>query len=158
MRVGYAALVCASAVLPAFAQTIADMAPREGWDVRPSSRSYDDLLEATRAAIAAAGLAVVTEAGPTEAAARRGITIPGNRVIGAFNNHYAIRVLELSTPAMIEAPIRLYVTENADGTATLSWKRPSTVFAPYMDEAPGLAEIAAELDRAFAGIADAALR
>ena len=143
------ALICLIAT-PA----LADMAPRPGWSVTPTGKPYDALLEATRDAITAEGLFVVTQAGPTEAAARRGIEIPGNRVIGAFNNDYAVRVLRLSTPAMIEAPIRFYVTETPGGTATLSYKRPSTVFAPYFDEAgPGLAQIAAELDATFAEIA-----
>ena len=63
-------------------------------------------------------------------------------------------ILATSTAAMIEAPIRFYVTENADGTATLSYKLPSTVFAPYLDEGGAdLAALAAELDRHFAAIA-----
>ena len=132
----------------------AEMAQRPGWAVTPTAKPYDALVAATRDAITAGGLFVVTQAGPTEAAARRGIEIPGNRVIGAFNNDYAVRVLRLSTPAMIEAPIRFYVTEQPDGTGTLSYKLPSTVFAPYVDEAgPGLAQIAAELDGIFAEIA-----
>jgi uncharacterized protein (DUF302 family) len=43
-------------------------------------------------------------------------------------------VLGASVAAGIEAPIRIYVTENQDGTATLSYKKPSAVFAPYADE------------------------
>ena len=75
-------------------------------------------------------------------------------MIGVFNNDFAVRVLATSTAAMIEAPIRFYVTENADGTATLSYKLPSTVFAPYLDEGGAdLAALAAELDRHFAAIA-----
>ena len=75
-------------------------------------------------------------------------------MIGVFNNDFAVRVLATSTAAMIEAPIRFYVTENADGTATLSYKLPSTVFAPYLDESGAdLAALAAELDRHFAAIA-----
>ncbi len=133
---------------------IAEMAARPGWSVTPTAKTYDDLVQATGDAVTAGGLAVVTQAGPTQAAARRGIEIPGNRVIGAFNNDYAVRILRLSTPAMIEAPIRFYVTEDSDGTATLSYKLPSTVLAPYVDEAgPELADIAAELDAAFAEIA-----
>ena len=74
-------------------------------------------------------------------------------MIGLFNNIYAVNVLNLSTAAMIEAPIRVYVTENADGTATLSYKLPSTVFGPYMHEAgPELATLASELDAIFAAI------
>ena len=137
----------------------AEMAPREGWFVGVSSKSHADLVTATRAAIKQHGLIVVTQAGPTKAAKSRGIDIPGNLVIGAFNNDFAVRVLALSTPAMIEAPIRFYVTENADGTATLSYKMPSAVFAPYVADArPGLPDIAAELDAKFADIAATALK
>ncbi|WP_306418066.1 DUF302 domain-containing protein [Jannaschia formosa] len=96
-------------------------------------------------------------AGPPATAAQRGIEIPGNRVLGLFNNDLAVRVLRLSTAAMIEAPIRVYVTENADGTATLSYIRPSIRLAPYAEGALGLDGIAAELDAASAAD-DAATR
>jgi uncharacterized protein (DUF302 family) len=142
---------------PVAAQTVADMADRPGWSVIRTDAPFADLVEATKAAVVAHGMAVVTEAGPTEAAARRGVTIPGNRVIGAFNNVFAVRLLEQSTAAMIEAPLRLYVTENADGSATLSYRLPSEVLAPYAAEAPGVAGIAAELDAVFAAIAASAV-
>lgn len=147
--------------LAASASTLAagEIAPRDGWVVQPVDKPYAELVEAVKAATARNGMGVVTEAGPTEAAAQRGVTIPGNRVIGVFNNDFAVRVLEVSTAAMIEAPIRFYVTESADGTATLSYKTPSFVFAPYMDEGgAALAELAAALDARFAAIADEASR
>ncbi|MEM7711473.1 MAG: DUF302 domain-containing protein [Pseudomonadota bacterium] len=150
------ALISILAAPPLAAQEVADMAPRDGWEVIDTDLTFEALVEAVRAGAAAEGLAVVTQAGPTGAAAARGIDIPGNRVIGLYNNDFAVRVLRLSTPAMIEAPIRMYVTEDGDGTATLSWKRPSSVFAPYMDDAPGLDTIAAELDDAFAAVGRAA--
>jgi len=146
-----AGLVLAFGVLQAQAGSIA---PRAGWAVHDTSQSYPGLLASTKAAIKAEGMFLVTEAGPTEAAKQRGITIPGNRVLGVFRNDYAVRALARSTAAMIEAPIRLYVTENADGTASLSYKTPSAVFAPYLDEGGAeLKAIAAELDTVFAAIA-----
>ncbi len=33
--------------------------------------------------------------------------------------------------AGIEAPLRFYLTESADGTATLTVQKPSATFAPY---------------------------
>lgn len=136
-----------------------DMAPRPGWAVHPTGKSYDVLIGDLRAAVKAAGFAVVTQAGPTDAAKRRGIDIPGNRVLGVFNNVYAVRTLEVSTAAMIEAPIRFYVTENSDGTATLSYKLPTTVFAPYAEDGGAtLTDIATELDAAFAAMAEAAVK
>jgi uncharacterized protein (DUF302 family) len=140
-----------------WASDVADMAPRDGWVVAPSAKAFDALVEDTRAAAQGAGLAIVTQAGPTGAAAQRGITIPGNRVIGVFNNDFAVRILRLSTAAMIEAPLRLYVTENADGTATLSYKIPSAVFAPYDGPEGALGDIAKDLDALFDDITRAAL-
>lgn len=132
----------------------ADMAARDGWSVTPTDKAYDQLIADVKSAAKSNKMGVVTQAGPTGAAKARGVTIPGNRVIGLFNNVYAVNILNLSTAAMIEAPVRVYVTENSDGTATLSYKLPSTVFAPYMEEAgPELAKLASELDTIFAAIA-----
>ncbi len=136
---------------------LAEMVARDGWSVTRTEKAYDILIDDLKSAVKENGFGVVTQAGPTGAAKRRGITIPGNRVIGVFNNAYAVRTLALSTAAMIEAPIRFYVTENADGTATLSYKLPSTVFSPYVPEAGAALEtVAAELDAIFAKIAGAA--
>lgn len=132
----------------------AQVQPRDGWQVIDTDLGHAALLDQLLAAVAQEGMGVVTQAGPTGAARQRGIEIPENRVVGVFNNDFAVRVLALSTAAMIEAPVRFYVTEDADGTATLSWKEPSFVFAPYADEGGAeLADIAAELDRRFAAIA-----
>lgn len=150
-----AALLLPLLAIPVFADGVE---ARDGWAVHPTSYDYQTLLSRTQEAVRESSLAIVTEAGPTQAAANRGVTIPGNRVIGAFNNVYAVRILELSPEAMIEAPIRLYVTENSDGTATLSYKTPSFVFSPYMEGAdPDLAVAAAELDAIFAAVAAEAL-
>ncbi|MEM8655584.1 MAG: DUF302 domain-containing protein [Pseudomonadota bacterium] len=151
-----AALIALALTLMPLA-ALAEMAPRDGWSVTPTAKSYDQLIADVKAAAKANKMGIVTQAGPTGAAKARGVTIPGNRVIGLFNNVYAVNILNLSTAAMIEAPVRVYVTENADGTATLSYKLPSTVFAPYVDEAgPELATLATELDTIFAAIAQEA--
>jgi len=151
IRLVVLALLAAAIASPALSGSVP---LREGWFVRDTAKSYERLLEDTRAAIKAEGMFLVTEAGPTDAAANRGIEIPGNRVLGVFRNDYAVRAIRLSVPAMIEAPVRLYVTENPDGTATLSYKRPSHVFRPYAAEAgPDLMALALELDDVFAAIA-----
>ena len=130
---------------------------RDGWVVMHTAKDYNTLISDVKSAVKANGMGVVTQAGPTGAAAGRGVTIPGNRVIGVFNNKFAVDILKLSTAAMIEAPIRMYVTENADGTATLSYKTPSLVFAPYLDEGgAALAGLASDLDARFAAIAGVA--
>lgn len=146
------------ALLPALAKA-GEVGPREGWRVVPTALAYPELLERLLAAVPEEGMGVVTQAGPTEAARARGVEIPGNRVVGVFNNVFAVAILQRSTAAMIEAPLRFYVTENDDGTATLSWKMPSFVFAPYRDEGGDeLAAISAELDGKFDAIAARATR
>ena len=130
------------------------VAPRDGWAVHDTAKPYKQLIGDLKRAVKSNGMFVVTQAGPTDAAKKRGITIPGNRVIGVYNNDFAVRAVRLSVAAMIEAPIRFYVTEDQDGTATLSYKTPSRVFAPYVSEAgPDLAALAKELDTIFANIA-----
>lgn len=62
----------------------------------------------------------------------------------------------MPTPSTSPRPIHVYVTENADGTATRSYKTLSAALAPYAEDAPGLAAIAAEIDTAFATVARAA--
>ncbi len=131
----------------------AEMTARDGWSVTRTTKPFGQLVDDVKSAAKANKMGVVTQAGPTGAAKKRGITIPGNRVIGLFNNVYAVNILNLSTAAMIEAPIRMYVTENEDGTATLSYKLPSTVFAPYADDAgPELTKLASELDTIFSAV------
>ena len=86
------------------AHTDENLAPREGWAVLKTDKDFQTLVKDTRTAVKAQSLIVVTQAGPTAAAKKLGITIPGNRVIGVFNNDLAGNVLETSTAAMIEAP------------------------------------------------------
>lgn len=134
--------------LPAFAD-VTDITPREGWVVTPTNKPYAQVIADLKTAANIHRMGIVTEAGPTDAAAARGITIPGNRVIGLFNNALAVQILNIDTHAMIEAPIRVYVTENTTGTATLSYKLPSSIFAAYSND---LQSITAELDQTFAAI------
>lgn len=136
---------------PAMADSVAE---REGWQVIATDKPYQVLVDDLKAAIKAEKMLLVTQASASAGAKGRGLTIPGNRVMGVYRNDYAIRMLEASVAAGIEAPIRFYVTEDTGGTATLSWKTPSFVFAPYMEEGgDALAELAAELDGVFQTIA-----
>ena len=62
--------------------------PRDGWVVMPTSKPYAQLVTDVVAAVKANKMGVVTQAGPTGAAKKRGIDIPGSRIIGIFNNVY----------------------------------------------------------------------
>lgn len=131
-----------------------EIAPRDGWVVIETEKTHSTLVKDLKQAVTSSGMGVVTQAGPTATARARGIVIPENRVIGVFNNDFAVKILALSTAAMIEAPVRFYVTETAQQTATLSYKKPSHVFAPYLAEGgPELARLASDLDVRFEQIA-----
>jgi uncharacterized protein (DUF302 family) len=95
-------------------------------------------------------MGLVAQASASRGAAARGVKIPGNAVLMVFRNDYAVRMLSASIPAGIEAPLRIYVTENADGTASITYRLPSAVFAPYQNRA--LDEMARELDAVFQNI------
>ena len=124
-----------------------------GWEVAKTRHSYANLIERLDAAVKANKMGLVTRATATLGAKALGKTIPGNMVIGVYHPRFAVRMLAASIAAGIEAPIRFYVTENADRTATLSYKTPSAVFAPYSDGGEKLTEMARELDAIFAKIA-----
>ncbi|MBG6154388.1 uncharacterized protein (DUF302 family) [Labrenzia sp. EL_13] len=150
---------CVFLLLCMTGMVLSDSVPvRDGWRVMPTEKPYQTLVDDLKSAIKAEKMLLVTQASASGGAKGRGLTIPGNRVMGVYRNDYAIRMLEASVAAGIEAPIRFYVTENSDGTATLSWKTPGFVFAPYMEEGgEALRELAAELDGVFRTIAENAV-
>ena len=110
--------------------------------------SYQQLIERLAVAVRRNRLGVVTRAGATLGAKSLGITIPGNMVIGVFAPRFAVRMLRASLPAGIEAPLRFYITGNANATAT--YRTPSSTFAPYGNAE--LDKMAQELDAIFVGI------
>jgi uncharacterized protein (DUF302 family) len=137
-------LLLALAAPTAFAQSAA---PPPGTHTAASPYGFDALAARLEKAIAANRMGLVAQASASRGAAARGVKIRGNLVLMVFRNDYAVRMLAASVPAGIEAPLRLYVTEGADGKASVAWRAPSAVFAPY-----GSAELdamARELDPIF---------
>lgn len=127
---------------------------RPGWVIERTGHGYAELIERVDAAVAASPLNVVTRASATVGAKSLGQAIPGNMVVGVFAPEFAIRLLEASVAAGIEAPLRLYITENADRTATLSYKTAAHVLAPYTEEGGSeLPVLARELDQILTEIA-----
>jgi uncharacterized protein (DUF302 family) len=151
-RLGFLAILLIAAP---FAASAAPIKERAGWRIIETDASYSELVANLEINITANKMLIVTVASASEGVKGEGLTIPGNRVIGVYRNDYAVRMLAASTAAGIEAPIRFYVTEDENGTATLSYKLPSTVFAPYFDEGGDeLRKLATELDEIFTKIAD----
>ena len=63
---------CFMAGSPLVAQSIS---PRDGWSIANSSKDFETLTKDLKAAVKDHGLRVVTQAGPTKAAAKRGIIV-----------------------------------------------------------------------------------
>lgn len=148
-------LLVALFAAPAAAAELPDTRP--GWVIERTGQGYAELIEQVDAAVAASPLKVVTRASATGGAKSLGQDIPGNMVVGVFAPQFAIRLLEASLAAGIEAPLRLYITENPDGSATLSYKTAAHALAPYAEEGgQTLKLLAAELDTILEGIAEQA--
>jgi uncharacterized protein (DUF302 family) len=158
-RIIFACAFTILAVPFAQAQTAAPAAPsalsaaRAGWIVVATPHSFAVLVTKLEETVKANKMGLVNAASASDGAKTQGFTIPGNRVVGVYRNDFARRMLEASIPAGIEAPIRFYVTENADGKASLSYVKPTSVFAPYFNGAGAdLQKVAEELDVIFAKI------
>ena len=125
-----------------------------GWVSIPTRYYFSDLAGRLESAVKAHQMNVVNSASASEGAKAQGISIPGNRVVGVFRNDFARRLLPLNLKAGIEAPIRFYLTENTDGSATLSYRTPRAIFEPYFLQSPmELQALAEELDDIFDEIA-----
>jgi uncharacterized protein (DUF302 family) len=117
---------------------------QEGKVVRTSKAPFATVAVALEQAIADQKMGLVCHANAQQGAAARGVKIPGNQVIMIFRPDFAIKMLKANVEAGIEAPIRIYLYENPDGTATITYRTPSTIFGPYRH--PDLTAIGAELD------------
>jgi len=124
--------------------------PYPGTQTVASPHSFDVLVQRLERAIADRKMGLVAQASASKGAAARGVNIPGNAVLMVFRNDFAVRMLEASVAAGLEAPLRLYVTENADGTARITYRTPSATFAPYANAQ--LDALARELDPILKGI------
>lgn len=120
-------------------------APYPGTVVINTGQPFGAYLKKLKTAIRANKMGIVAEACATCGAKNIGVTIAGNRVVMIFNPHFAVTMLKASEAAGIEAPLRLYVTENKDKTAKLTYRTPSAVFGVY--KVPELDVMAKELDR-----------
>lgn len=131
--------------------------PYSGTQTIDTGQAFDAYEQKLLASISANKMGVVAQA-CADCGARNFFKkeIAKNRVIMIFHPRFAVPMLEASVPAGIEAPLRLYVTEQKDGTARLIYRLPSHVFAPYKE--PTLDKIAVELDAIVAKIVSEAAK
>jgi uncharacterized protein (DUF302 family) len=125
----------------------------EGMISEDSDYGYQEMIERLDRAVKDHDMGVVTRASATKGVKQAfGEDIPGNMVVGVFHPRFAREMLQASVPAGIEAPIRFYITETPDGGTTLTYRKPSAVFAPWSDGNEALQDLAIELDAVFGGI------
>ena len=118
MRGGFA-FVVAGLIAGAIASLPATGA-QEGRITLNSTAPFVRVAEALERAVTEEKMGLVCHANAQRAAAGRGVTIKGNQVLMVFRNDFAVRLLAADLAAGFEAPIRIYVYENDDGTATVS--------------------------------------
>lgn len=118
-----------------------------GYRIVPTKQTFATMQERLSAAIAKAGMNAVTRASASDGAKARGVMIRGDVVIGVFRNDFATRMLEANVDAGIEAPVRIHLVEEPDGTTSLRYHLPSTVFGRYDGEA--IKSLGRELDPIF---------
>ena len=121
----------------------------EGTRVFQSSLPFDGFLARLKTSITAHKMGIVAEACADCGARKIGVEIAKNRVVMIYHPRFAVRMLKASIPAGIEAPLRLYVAEQSNGTQ-LTYRLPSFTFAPY--GVPVLDTMAYELDGIFEAI------
>jgi len=147
MRLVFFSFLIAILALPVRAQ---NPSPYSGTIVIETGQPYGAFLKRLSAAIKANKMGIVGNACATCGAKSIGVTIPGNRVMMIFNPHFAVRMLKASVASGIEAPLRLYITEQPDGKARFTYRLPSHVFGVY--KMPALDKMGKDLDVIFTRI------
>ena len=143
------------AIAGAFDARAENVAPYSGTQRVDTGKPFERFVGDLKSAITANKMGIVAEACADCGANSLGLTLRGNRVIMIFHPRFAVRMLEASVAAGIEAPLRLYVIESDDGTARLTFRLPSHVFGAY--EVPELDVMAVELDAVVKTIVEQAV-
>ena len=121
-----------------------------------TNKPFEAFAQALTTAIRQNKMGLVCRASAQGGAASVGVKIAGNQVFMIFRPDFAIRMLKADVEAGFEAPLRIYVVEKPNGTARVSYIKPSDVFAAYNNRQ--LDEMAGELDAIFAAILRHALQ
>lgn len=119
--------------------------------VLTSKAPFARVAAALEQAIADQRMGLVCHANAQQGATARGVKIPGNQVFLVFRNDFAVRLINADPRAAFEAPIRIYLYENRDGSSTLTYAKPSELLRAYAH--PEVAKVGAELDPIFEKIA-----
>jgi uncharacterized protein (DUF302 family) len=114
----------------------------------------DETVERLKAAVAAVPMGLVAHINGQANAAKKGLTVDCDQILEVFRPDFAVRVWTARKEAGLDIPLRLHIYVR-DGRTTVTYRRPSRVFAPYGH--PDLDTLGAELDTLFAEIVARAL-
>jgi len=143
-------LVCCLGLLLALPVQAENRTPYSGMRSVETNIAFAAYVDRLKSAVRSNKMGIVAHACATCGAKAIGVSIPGNHVVMIYHPRFAVRMLKASIAAGIEAPLRLYLTENADGTARLTYRLPSHTFSAY--RVPALDVMGEELDRIVAKI------
>ena len=119
------------------------------WTVR-SAYGFPETVARPGQSIDANKIGLGARAGASAGAAARGVESAGNTGRADFRDAFAVRMLAASILGNIEVPLHVYVTEEADRDASVTYRAPTAVFAPC--GSAQLDERAEEPDPIFARI------
>jgi uncharacterized protein (DUF302 family) len=143
-------VACCLGLLLALPVRAENPTPYSGMRSVETNIAFAAYVDRLKAAVRSNKMGIVAHACATCGAKAIGVAIPGNHVMMIYHPRFAVRMLKASVAAGIEAPLRLYLTENADGTARLTYRLPSHTFGAY--EVPALDVMGKELDGIVARI------
>lgn len=121
--------------------------------IRSSRRPFQDVLDAVRGAVEVEGMKVLQEIDPQAALQGFNLEIGGARLVFFFHPLLLQRLLETDWTAIAEAPLKLALLEQPDGTVSLRMADPAAAFDRYGN--PALATFGQELAAACGRILDA---
>ena len=106
-----------------------------------SVHPFDESVARLKTAIERADLWLIHEIDPQLLLRRGGFAIARARQLFFFHPRLMVRLLAADPGGLPEVPLKLVVTEDADGSCFVTSVLPSFSFAPY----PRLADLSAEL-------------
>lgn len=109
-----------------------------------------ETIDALQTAIGKNGMLLLCHINGQANAAKIGEAIHPVRVLEVFRPELAVRVWRTHPPAGIDIPVRLYVYENPDGKAVISYRPLSQEMATY--NMPELSRVGHEADEIFVRI------
>ncbi|TYO66770.1 DUF302 domain-containing protein [Bradyrhizobium hipponense] len=127
--------------------------PRDGHAFQraiATSSPFETVIETVRTVLREADIWIIHEIDPQMLLKCGGYIIARTRQILFFHPHYMVRLLGADPAALLEAPLKIVVMEDADAV-TVRWPAPAQLFDRYGHDE--LAALGRELELIYAAIA-----